>query len=165
MRKILLIALAAAALGACATQPRPSPAPLSPRPGRPAAEEGLDWLFVEDAGEGLLSFGTPHSDDLRLGLRCRKGAPQFSLIQIVEEDGPRAITLQSGGISRTFPARSEDEPMSGGRLLTARAAKAEPMLQAFRDTGRLDALHPEGAEAMAPQPGTTAVRDFFDWCD
>ena len=163
-RKLLPIALAAATLVACASQPR-APAPVTaPVVSMPAPTEELDWLFAVDGSEGVLSYGTPHSDDLRLGLRCRKGAPTLNLILIAGEEDPHAITLQAGGVTRAFPARAEEEPMTGGLLLTARVRKDDPVIQAFRRDGWIALVGPGDADGYAPQAGTTAVEAFFQWC-
>lgn len=164
-RNLLPMALAAATLAACASQPKAPPATVpAPAVAMPAPTEELDWLFAVDGYEGALSYGTPHSDDLRLGLRCRKGGSTLNLILIGSEGDPHTITVQAGGVTRAFPARAEEEPMTGGILLTARARKDDPVILAFRRDGWIALVGPGGADGYAPQPGTTAVEEFFQWC-
>lgn len=162
-RRLLAIAAMTTALGACSTMAPPAPAP-APVPAAPAPEDGLDWLFTEDGGEAALTYGTPYSDDLRLGFRCSRGAPRWELTQVAGEAAPPAITLQAGGVVQSFSARAQEEPMSGGTLLTARVRKDAPVLAAFREHGWVATVSNGAAEPHAPQPGTSAVADFFAWC-
>ncbi len=156
--KRFAICLLAAALSACAT-PLVAPDALAPGP------DGTDWIFSAEGDEGYLAFGTPESDDLRLGLRCRRGEADLEVTQIVPRGSRDEIALRAGGVTRRFPARSEPEQMSGGEFLTATVAGSDPVIAAFRASGRLDAVRPGGrSETFAPQPGTTTVADFFEWC-
>ncbi len=165
MKPILPVLLAAAALAACSTTGQAVGPNLSPPVARPSAAPGLDWILNAEEDSARLTYGTPESDDMRLSLECRGGqVPELGLIAVGPRGAPAEIVITSGGKTHRYPALSEDEEMSGGVLLMARARKTDPVIVAFRETGWLSVGPAGGAENLIPQHNTSAVEDFFEWC-
>lgn len=163
MKRILPVLLVASALAACTTTGKGvTPDLASPRP---MAAPGLDWILNAQEDSAILVYGAPESDDMRLSLECRGGqVSQLGLVAVGPEGAPAEIVISSGGKTQKFPALREEEPMTGGVMLTARADKSDPVLRAFRETGWLS-IGPAGrSENLIPQHNTSAVADFFEWC-
>ena len=163
MKPILPVLLAAAMLAACTTTGKGvTPDVAGPRP---TAAPGLDWILNAEEDSALLVYGAPESDDMRLSLECRGGqVAELGLVAVGPAGAPAEIVISSGGKTQRYPARSEEEPMTGGVMLMARAAKSDPVIVAFRESGWLSVGPAGRAENLIPQHNTSAVADFFEWC-
>lgn len=164
MRRIGLVVAMSLALAACATNRGAGLAPVAIPDPRPVA--GLDWILDAEEDSAELVYGAPMSDDYRLGVECRGGGdPKLGLTRYAPRGTKAEIVLSAGGVTQSYAALSEPEPMSGGVMLTSRLAeKSDPVIRAFRETGFLAVIDGDRATVLAPQPGTTAVADFFTWC-
>lgn len=151
-----------AALAACA----PTVAPLSgASSGAPLPVAGYDWFLNDDADEPRLSYGLAQSDDVPLSLMCAPGSGKVALALTDDQPTRRAITLESGGETETYPARVEAADMHDGAYLIASARASDPVFQRFRRLGWLAVLAGKERWMMAAQPGSEdrAAR-FLDLC-
>ena len=171
MRAPTLVILTAVGLtmAACATTPTASPAepPALVASGAPMPVQGYDWFYNADGREISLSYGMAESDDVPLDLSCRKGAGVVTLLHAAsKKNAPRSITVESGGDTQAYPARSEPSPLHDGAFLTASARTGDPVLQRFRRIGWLAILEGDNRIMMASHPGSeTRVEQFFSACD
>lgn len=169
MRLRALFVLSALGLGAaaCATV-EPAAAPLEPPPAAgsaPLPVEGYDWFYSTDDGAARLAYGLAESDDLKLGLDCRRGTGRLEMVAIAEKGAKPEILVESGGETERFPASSEPSQLHDGVFLAAEASTAEPVFQRFRRLGWLAQWRDGEREAYAPQPGSTAnIERFFAFC-
>lgn len=169
MRVPALLALAGLTLGAaaCATV-EPPPAPPEPVPAAGAAPlptEGHDWLLSTDDDTARLAYGVPESDDLKLGFDCRRGSGRLEIVALAEKGAKAEISLESGGESERFPARSEPSQLNDGVILIADASSAEPVFQRFRRVGWIALWRNGERDAYAPHPGSLPrIEDFFAFC-
>ena len=148
--------------GACASGG--SPGPETARAAAPAPVAGQDWFYHVDGAEARLAYGTEASDDLRLGLSCRRSAGRLELSAHTARDADE-IRLDAGGEAARFPARSEPSELDGGVLLTAEAATASPVFQQFRRLGWLTHWQDGRRQTYAPQPASADdVERFFSFC-
>ncbi|OMG59645.1 MULTISPECIES: hypothetical protein [Brevundimonas] len=147
---ITMSAALTAALGACA----PSIAPLNTT-GAPLPVAGYDWFLNEDPDEPRLSYGLAQSDDVPLSLMCAPGSGKIGL-SLAADQAPnrRAITLESGGDTETFPARVEAADMHDGVHLVATAPASHPVFLRFRRVGWLAVWNGDQRAMMAAQPGS-----------
>jgi hypothetical protein len=169
MRVPVLLVLWGVTLGAaaCATV-EPTPAPPEPTPAASAAPlptEGHDWLFSADDDIARLAYGVPESDGLKLGFDCRRASGQLEIVAIAAKGAKAEISVESGGETERFPARSEPSQLDDGVLLTADASTADPVFQRFRRVGWMALWRDGEREAYAPQPGSARnVEGFFAFC-
>lgn len=148
-------------LGACA----PSIAPLNTT-GAPLPVAGYDWFLNEDPDEPRLSYGLAQSDDVPLSLMCAPGSGKVGL-SLAADQAPnrRAITLESGGDTETFPARVEAADMHDGVHLVATAPASHPVFQRFRRVGWLAVWNGDQRAMMAAQPGSEGrAARFLELC-
>ena len=171
MRVRVLFVLSALTVGAagCATVDAPAPAPVPTEArsagGAPSPVEGYDWFFNSEGDEASLAYGLDESDDVWLGISCRRGAGRLDLQRPAAADHPRVIVLESGGETQVYPARSEPSELHEGVFLISEASISDPVFQRFHSTGWL-ALHGEGdRSAMVPHPGSVErIERFFAFC-
>lgn len=158
----LIAAAAVAALGACA----PTVAPLSlSAEGAPRPVAGYDWFLNDDPDQPRLSYGLAQSDEVPLSLMCAPGSGKVGLALAADRPAGRAITLESGGETETYPARTEAAEMHDGVQLVASAPASDPVFQRFRRLGWLAVLEGEARWMMAAQPGSeTRAARFLDLC-
>lgn len=74
MRAPALLVLSGLVLGAAAcagVEPTPPVSPLPAPGGAPPPLEGHDWFYHPDGDAARLVYGTPESDDMKLGVRLR----------------------------------------------------------------------------------------------
>ena len=149
------------ALGACA----PSLAPLNAS-GAPLPVAGYDWFLNEDPAEPRLSYGLAESDDVPLSLMCAPGSGKIGLSLAADQTSDRrAIVLESGGDTETYPARVEAAEMHDGVHLVATAPASQPVFQRFRRLGWLAVWNGERRAMMAAQPGSEGrAARFLDLC-
>ncbi len=167
MRTPALLALTGLALGAaaCATVEPPAVEPPPVVSASPRPVEGYDWFFHLDEDDARLAYGLAESDDLKLGLECRRASGRVGLNAIAAADARAEIHIESGGETERFPARSEPSQLHDGVFLSAEAATAEPVFQRFRRVGWLALWRDGEREAYAPQPGSTPnIERFFAFC-
>lgn len=175
----LLAPLMAALINGCGATSLPSfpslpSGPAKPRPaarqdifptGAPAPTPGLDWYFDHSEDEGRLVYGASAGTALRFGLRCRRGESEIAVTQAVDRAINEAVIFYADRAMFLYPASAETE-RTGGQLLTASVARADDGLQALRKNGWIWVDAPGGAyTGLASQPGSTAVADFFAWCN
>jgi hypothetical protein len=151
-------------LSACnAAGPHPATSPLSSSSG-PAPVAGYDWFLTIEADEASLAYGLKDSDDLRLGLECRRGSGKLGLSALAET-GQRGLHLESGGETERFSARAEHSELHDGDFLTADARTDEPVFQRFRRVGWLARWQGDTREVYAAHSASLPVIDrFFCFC-
>ena len=171
MRERALFVLSALAMGAaaCATvEPTVPGDPATPPAARgpaPLPVEGYDWFYSTDDDAARLAYGLAESDDLKLGLDCRRGAGRLEMVAIADKGAKPEIHVESGGESERFRAASEPSELHDGVFLSAEASIAEPVFQRFRRVGWLAQWRDGTREAYAPQPGSEAnIERFFAFC-
>ncbi|MBI2260636.1 MAG: hypothetical protein HYU62_03115 [Caulobacterales bacterium] len=169
MRAPALFALSGLALGAagCATvEPATGSSEAPPAAGgAPVPTEGHDWFFNTDDGTARLAYGVPESDDLKLGFDCRRGSGRLEIVALGEKGAKAEISVESGGETERFPARSEPSQLNDGVILTADASTAEPVFQRFRRVGWMALWRDGEREAYAPQPESAGgIEGFFAFC-
>lgn len=155
-----------AALAAPVAPPRP---PVSP-PG-PAKTEGPQRVFgfFKEGRLGKLFHGVPDSDDLDLLLDCRRGSERVSITDLTHPQAKpgQSLTLASGGVRATLPAKVEGNEESDGNMARAEASMELAPLKAFRKSGRiaLSLSEPDIALWAKADSERTAIEDFFAFCD
>lgn len=171
MRMRALFVLSALTVGAagCATVDAPAPAVSPPPPAAPGPAplpvEGYDWFYSTDEDAARLAYGLAESDDLKLGLDCRRGTGRLEMVAIAEKGAAPEVYVESGGETERFPASSEPSQLHDGVFLTAEASTAEPVFQRFRRVGWMAQWRDGEREAYAPQPGSKSnVERFFAFC-
>lgn len=156
--------------------PAPAVTPSTrPQPARPGARQdiypaqtpaplpGMDWFFSSDDESALLIYGASRTSDLRFGMRCSRNQETIAVTQVVDRTRSDAVIFYTLRRMFVYPASVTDDP--GGRLLTVELGRADEGLEAFRAGGWLSVDGPGGSfVGHAPQPGNTAVADFFAWC-
>ena len=167
MRATALLVLSGLALGAAAcASVEPPAAALPPPPGPgPAPVETQDWFYSADDDAARLAYGVAESDDLKIGLDCRRGSGRLELVTIAEQGAKAEILVESGGETGRFAAGSEPSQLNDGVILTAEASAAEPVFQRFRRVGWLALWRDGEREAYAPHPPSRPdIERFFAFC-
>lgn len=160
---LLLLAGVAVSAAACATT-RPVATGVAPLTSAPAPLEGYDWFLHEDGDEARLAYGLEESDDLRLGLDCRRGAGHLAL-SAVGEAGSHEIVVESGGESQRFPALAEPSEVNDGVFLTAQTRTSAPVFQQFRRVHWLAVGTGAARQGYAPHPAAaSSIERFFVFC-
>jgi hypothetical protein len=165
MRLPVLLSLTGLLLGAaaCATAPAPASS-VAATPG-PAPTAGYDWFFHADETDARLAYGVEASDDLKLGLDCRRGSGRLDLSANARAGAPAEIHIESGGDTERYRAKSEPSEVNEGVFLSAEARTDEPVFQRFRRVGWLALWHGDERQAYAPQPGSAErIERFFAFC-
>jgi len=165
MRLPTLLLLSGLALGAaaCAT-PVPETAPGLVSSGSPQPVEGYDWFLHHDGDEARLAYGLAESDDLRIGLDCRRGSGRLAL-SAPAQDGEKQIYLESGGETERFPAASEPSQLHEGVFLTAEAEADAPVFLRFRRLGWLAMWRGDERQTYAPhRQSADGIERFFAFC-
>lgn len=177
MTRWTLILTGACLLAACGGPPI-SPQPTAPLGAKEAAPEpelsaprpapGLDWHFQHDGAYGKLTYGPKDSDDVRLILTCSPKSGQVTVAHSVaaaQAGTPPTLTLVSGTAKAVWLATTRPSPQDAGSTeLSATASTTDPVLRAFARRGWVTVVTGPQIEGLAPQPGTQAVRQFFDFC-
>jgi len=165
MKRLVLIAGLSAALSACGVL-RDVAAPVET--GAPGPQAGRDWIYAADGATGRLAFGTPQSDDVALMMNCAQGSGRVTVQANLPQElagSPPKLTLVSGTTRATFLASAEPSQLEAGNVfLTAQTRVRDPVLVAFRRNGWIGISRGDATDRYAPQPGTTAVRQFFAFC-
>lgn len=166
MRAHVLLVLSGLALAtaACNTT-NPAEPDVAPLTSAPQPVEGYDWFYHVDGDDARLAYGLAESDDLRLGMDCRRGAGRLDLSALSQDADAKDIHIESGGETGRFPARSEPSEVSEGVFLTARAGTDAPVFQRFRQVGWLAQWRGGAREPYAPHPASRDnIERFFAFC-
>lgn len=156
------LALATAACNTTDTAGGPGAEPLT---SAPQPVEGYDWFYHADGDDARLAYGLAESDDLRLGMDCRRGAGRLALSATSQDTTAKEIHIESGGDTERFPAQSEPSEVHEGVFLTASADADEPVFQRFRQVGWLALWQGDAREAYAPHPQSRDnIERFFVFC-
>jgi hypothetical protein len=160
---VLLLSAIALTAGACATR---APAPtLTVLGSAPAPVAGYDWYLHLDGDDARLAYGQEDSDDLRLGLDCRRGTGRLALSATGETGAAPEIQLESGGETALYPASAEASELTDGVLLSAPAPATAPVFRNFRALGWLTHWQDGGRHPYAAQPGSgERIARFFVFC-
>ncbi|WP_420478885.1 hypothetical protein [Brevundimonas sp. FT23028] len=133
--------------------------------GAPAPIDHYDWFLHQDDEEARLAYGLEESDDLRIGLDCRKNSGRLALSALAPEGARPEIHLESGGDTERYPAAAERSELNDGLFLTADAKASDPVFQRFRRVGWLAVWQGDERQAYAPHPGSAdRVERFFAFC-
>jgi hypothetical protein len=151
MRRLILIGLAAGALGACAT-----PVQKTPR--------AMSWGVSANAEEGAkLVLGVPETDDVRVVMMCQPRSGRVDLTIIGRRGDPAAVELQSGKIVGHYAgAGVEDEETDGAFDIQLKLPADDPILGGLADTGKLTIVFPT-RRIVLPNAFSTA-HDFLRIC-
>lgn len=161
---LLLLSGLALATAACNTT-SPAGPDVAPLTSAPQPVEGYDWFYHVDGDHARLAYGLAESDDLRLGMDCRRGTGRLDLSALSPDADARDIHIESGGETGRFPARSEPSEVSEGVFLTAGAGADAPMFLRFRQVGWLAQWRGGSRETYAPHPGSRGnIERFFAFC-
>lgn len=153
------------ALAACNTTGQPGMGLSVASSGAPAPVAHYDWFLHQDGQEARLAYGLEESDDLRIGLDCRKNSGRLALSAIAPEGAAHEIHLESGGDTERYAAEAEPSELNDGLFLTAEAKAGDPVFQRFRRVGWLAVWQGEDRHAYAPHPGSSdRVERFFAFC-
>lgn len=168
MRVPALLLLSGLALGAAActtTETAGGPVAETPLASSPQPVEGYDWFYHVDQDEARLAYGLAESDDLRLGMDCRRGAGRLALSATSSIETAKDIHIESGGETERFAASSEPSEVHDGVFLTAQADADAPVFQRFRRVGWLAVWQGDAREAYAPHPQSRDnIERFFAFC-
>lgn len=162
---LLVLSGLALALAACNTTDTTGGTAVEPLTSAPRPVEGYDWFYHVDGDDARLAYGLAESDDLRLGMDCRRGGGRMELSATSQDAGAKEIHIESGGDTERFPAQSEPSQLHDGVFLTAQARTNEPVFQRFRQVGWLAQWHGDEREAYAPHPQSRDnIERFFVFC-
>ncbi|QDH73975.1 hypothetical protein [Brevundimonas sp. M20] len=166
MRAPALLALSGLTLAVAACNTTNQPMGLSAASSAaPAPVAHYDWFLHQDGQEARLAYGLEESDDLRIGLDCRKNSGRLALSAVAPEGAAHEIHLESGGDTERYPAEAEPSELNDGLFLTAEAKAGDPVFQRFRRVGWLAVWQGEDRHAYAPHPGSSdRVERFFAFC-
>lgn len=167
MRLPVLLALSGIALSmaACNTTGAGEGSASGALVSAPQPIAGYDWFYHADGDDARLAYGLAESDDLKLGMDCRRGAGRLELSATSQDDDAKEIHIESGGDTERFPAQSEPSQLHDGVFLTATARSNEPVFQRFRQVGWLALWHGDEREAYAPHPQSRdTIERFFTFC-
>ncbi len=168
MRALTLLLLSGLALSAaaCASVGTPgAPTGEPPLSSAPQPIAGYDWFYHADQGEARLAYGLAESDDLKLGMDCRRGSGRLALSSTSANLSAKDIHVESGGETERFAAASEPSQVHDGVFLTAQADADTPVFQRFRQVGWLALWQGDTREAYAPHPGSRdTIERFFAFC-
>lgn len=130
MRRLILISLAAGALGACATTERVG------------AE--MTWSLYEDPSEGAkLVLGVPDSDNVRLMMVCRPHSGAIDATVVGHVGDPAAVEFRSGKVSHVYAGAGQpDEETDGAVDIQLKMSAADPVMARLADTGELTLVFP-----------------------
>ena len=153
------------ALAACNTTGQPGMGLSAASSSSPAPVEHYDWFLHQDGSEARLAYGLEESDDLRIGLDCRKNSGRLALSAVASEGAAHEIHLESGGDTERYPAEAEPSELNDGLFLSAEAKAADPVFQRFRRVGWLAVWEGDTRRAYAPHVGSQdRVERFFAFC-
>lgn len=152
-------------LAACNTTGQPGMGLSAASSAAPAPVAHYDWFLHQDGDDARLAYGLEDSDDLRIGLDCRKNSGQLALSAVAPAGATAEIYLESGGDTERYPAQAEPSELHDGLFLTAEAKAGDPVFQRFRRVGWLAIWQGESRHAYAPHPGSgERVERFFAFC-
>lgn len=159
---LAVLAVSAAILGACSTAT--SAPPHLAVSAAPLPIAGLDWTLTIDTPEAQLAYGTPESDDLRLGLSCRRGDARLE-ITAARPSPARELLLESGGETERFRVASEPAEVHEGVFLTGEGRTDQPLFQRFRKVGWMAGWQDGRRETYVPHAETAPdIERFFAYC-
>ncbi|WP_339870603.1 hypothetical protein [uncultured Brevundimonas sp.] len=166
MRLPVPVVLSGLALTAAACAPVAVTAPPLMAAGNAAAPvANYDWYLHQDGDDASLAYGLRDSDDLRLGLNCRRGTGRLALSAVGETGAAREIRLESGSETARYSATAEASELADGIVLSATAPASDPVFRRFQAVGWL--AHREGDEShpYVAHPGSTPrIARFFAFC-
>ena len=147
MRRMMLLALAATALSACAS-----------------VEPGMTWSVDENRDEGVkLVLGREGTDDVRLMATCPPHSGAVRLTVVGREGEPAVVELHSGKLwNRYVGAGVADEETLGGLDTQFELSAADPVLARVADTGELTVVL--GRRRMVLPNGFAQAHDFLRRC-
>ena len=130
----------------------------------PIPVEGYDWFLNQDGDDARLAYGMEASDDLKVGMDCRRGSGRLEL-SAPGPNGAKDIHLESGGETERFASLAEPSELHDGVFLTAEADADTPVFQRFRRLGWLAVWHDDQRQTLAPHPQSAGnVEKFFVFC-
>jgi hypothetical protein len=150
MRRLILIGLAAGALGACALP--------TDRPGPQAL-----WSVAADASEARLTLGVPETDEVAVTMACRPHSGEVDLTIVGRRGDPAVLELHSGEVwGRYSGAGHEDEASPGGFDIDLKLATTDPVLTRLGDKGDLAIVFAE--RRIALPNAFSQAHDFLAVC-
>jgi hypothetical protein len=184
MKRVIAVAQTAAVLGAAAlagcaghaTYKPPAAKLLRPATSTsyfvvptPTPTSGMDWAMTMDGDHAKLAYGPAQAGDARLTLACAKGSGKLSMSRMVPAEQaatPAVLSLASGSARGHWLATATPAADQAGKTeLKVETSTSDPAIDAFQRNGWVAAILSDGkTEGMAPHPGDTSVRRFFDFC-
>ena len=102
------------------------------------------WFLDHEDDEVQLFYGLDQSDDIPLGLRCKRGTNRIIISTPSEDRNMRRMTLTSGGRMASYPARAQEATVFDGYDVVAQTTPSDPVMQAFGTNGWLAMAAPDG---------------------
>jgi hypothetical protein len=175
MTRVIVLAAAAALLAGCGHAPPPAAKLLAPAVAAPTVAltapkpvNGLDWRLTVEGDHARLAYGASPADTGHLTLTCAQRSGKITLDRPVAADQagtPSVLVLGSGSARGRWLATQGPGDQAGRVDLQASVSANDPAIDAFLRNGWVTAINTDGkTEGMAPQPGQTNVRQFFDYC-
>ena len=147
MRRVMLLALAAVALGGCAS-----------------VEPGMAWSIDQNRDEGVkLVLGRPGTDDVRLMATCLPRSGAVRLTVIGRQGEPAVVELHSGKLWKRYAgAGVADEETLGALDIQFALSADDPVLARVADTGELTVVL--GRRQIVLPNGFAQAHDFLVRC-
>lgn len=166
MRLRVPLLLSGLALTAAACAPLSAPAPTLLAPGYATAPvANYDWFLHLDGDDARLAYGLRDSDDLRLGLDCRRGTGRLALSALGEAGAPSEISLESGGVAARYAATVEESELVDGVVLSATAPASARVFERFQAVGWIAHRQADDIHAYVAHPGSgSRITRFFAFC-
>ncbi len=156
----LLLVASAAVLGACSTTSGPAPSTAAPA--------GMRWIYHLDMSkQAHLSYGVPDTDNVGIGLQCRRKAAVVTFFTSADKGpaGAGLVRFQSGKAKGRYAAKLERSELTDGWDALGEIPLADPVLSAFEKTGLIsqvdDKTYPQNARAAAERAD---IKRFFGFC-
>ncbi len=165
--KILTVTPETNAAGELADQSAPTPQE-GPQGEEPVFDGDMTYYFSRGERGPSLSFGTPHTDNIALNLRCPAGSMGKTVLvyfnRPAEIVAPRSrtLTLVSGDVEERLTVETRDTQL--GTTIEAQTGPDGPAMKAFRDGNMLEVFYGDETIAIPSRSGDKEIDEFFDAC-
>lgn len=142
-----------------------------------AQEDAGRWFGEVEKTEAFLSYGTPGSEEVELGMSCTRKTGQIRIVFPVAQrlaetlrgstwldsvgrpaPWPVSVTVSSAVQSTTVRGQADANELSGGSSVSVELSERAPVLQEFAKTGQLRLIAVGDTVAPPPAPRRDARR-------